>query len=505
MADTIYNFFNFLEKKTGKTLEPKDNLRMKLNHAKEKIGDEELAKLPLESKIIYFPERVSKKDLVVKGAGFILPEGLRKIPEGLKVPKGILHVPASIDQVTDNVQAESVAWGASSDYYPKSFNGATFKKFSITSNKAATKLPENVKVTEGLAASYSGLKELPEGLHTSNITIAGTTVNKLPSRLVCDRLDLRGLGDLREIPEGVVVRSLMIVDVLPTKIPKHLEEVISIGGRVTLRLYRTYEALPEVSVAVRKKVHKGKGLQLDIDGNLEVLSKLEKLFDRKYDMDSAIDSLKQQIEGSSRISGVKWDTLTYILEYQEPSTDHSIGAGLYRTHILKGKDKEGREVALFNDTLISNEGKASVKSYKYNWNISDVAKKRLLFALFPKSEKGEREVKGIPIRNLMSGPGSKEVRWLIGRKTRQGFGVAGQAKDLIPSLHVFSRDTMAQEALRYKVTWGPMIVFDNRGSINVITRSNEQRADGKYLYFDKYGSGQGMTNKLFYGPDYTTS
>jgi len=104
----------------------------------------------------------------------------------------------------------------------------------------------------------------------------------------------------------------------------------------------------------------------------------------------------------------------------------------------------------------------------------------------------------------MTGPESEEVHWVIGRKRRKGHGVAGQAKDLIPSLHVVSRDTMNREALKNKVTWGPMLVFDNDGSINVITRSNEQRADGMYLYFDKYGSGMGMVNKLFYGPDYTT-
>lgn len=78
-----------------------------------------------------------------------------------------------------------------------------------------------------------------------------------------------------------------------------------------------------------------------------------------------------------------------------------------------------------------------------------------------------------------------------------------QAKDLIPSLSGISQDNMTRSAKEYGITWGDMMVFDNNEAINVIARSKEQVEDGKYVYFDKYGYGQGGGTTTFEGPDYT--
>jgi hypothetical protein len=123
--------------------------------------------------------------------------------------------------------------------------------------------------------------------------------------------------------------------------------------------------------------------------------------------------------------------------------------------------------------------------------------------LFPKSYEGEKPVKAVNIRTLMNGPQAKDVYWRIGRKTRGGFGIQGQAKDLIPSLSGISQDNMTRTAKHYGITWGDMMVFDNNEAINVIARSKEQTEDGNYVYFDKYGYGQGGGTTTFEGPDYT--
>ena len=125
-----------------------------------------------------------------------------------------------------------------------------------------------------------------------------------------------------------------------------------------------------------------------------------------------------------------------------------------------------------------------------------------LSKLFPKSYEGEKPVKAVNIRTLMNGPQSARKYWKIDRKTRGGFGIQGKAKDLVPSLSLASQDNMQHYAKRNNVTWGDMMVFDNNGAINIIARSNEKTQDGKYVYFDKHGYGQGGGSTIFIGSDY---
>ena len=138
----------------------------------------------------------------------------------------------------------------------------------------------------------------------------------------------------------------------------------------------------------------------------------------------------------------------------------------FRTEFyLKGKDTNGRELLVTDDAVISAEGQASTKQYNYMWEPNERQLTDAMDKLFPQSSNKQ---KAVNIRTLMNGPQADEVYWRIGRKTRGGFGIQGQAKDLIPSLSGASQDNMVNYADRYKITWGDMMVFDNNGSINVI-------------------------------------
>ena len=67
MADSIYNFFNFLEKKAGKTLSPDKNFLMKLAHAKELVSKEDADDLSFDMQLTYFPEMFDDANVTISG------------------------------------------------------------------------------------------------------------------------------------------------------------------------------------------------------------------------------------------------------------------------------------------------------------------------------------------------------------------------------------------------------------------------------------------------------
>ena len=489
MADKIYNFFNFLEKKFGETLPPEKNFSMKLRHAKELIDEKDIDALPVETKMVYYPERFDNQDITI-GGDYRTPNGTAALPEGFTV-KGMLSV-SRLEKIPINLKANSVNWQVSSDLYPKSFNGATFKRFEV--GKECTKLPENIKVTELLYTGDSQVKTLPENLETSRVDVHSSKIQSLPFRLTCDELDIRKTA-ITEIPEGVVIAKKLSVTEIPSKFPKHVEDVIAIGGYITIKQKKAFEALPEVTVKIGRKVKTGKGMQIPLSEiNEEKFTNFIDIFKSYTTADTYRNRIKGFSEDAGKFFNAKFDTLYFFYNMSTVGFDAS--------WYLYGKDNKNREILITLDSVISVEGQASLKSV----SIAQPTDRQLtstLLKLFPKSYEGEKPVKAVNIRTLMTGPQSASEYWRIGRKTRGGFGIQGKAKDLIPSLSAASQDNMQYWAKKYNLTWGDMMVFDNNDAINIMARSNEKTTDGEYVYFDKYGYGQGGGSTVFKGPDYT--
>lgn len=488
MADKIYNFFNFLEKKAGEVLPPDKHFTMKLRHAKELVDEKDINALSLQMKILYYPERIKGDDLIVKG-DYRTPFGTTALPEGFTV-EGYLNV-SNLEKIPVNLKATSVNWEVSSDLYPESFNGATFTKFAVGKN--STKLPIGIKVTNVLDIESSKIKQLPENLHTVSIDARNTPLTSLPSQLTCDQLDIIKTG-IKEIPEGVVVNKKLSVTAIPLKFPKHIEDVIAINGYITIRQKKAYEALPEISVKVGRKVKKGKGMQVPLTELSE--DKFTNTIDTFKEYTTA-DNYRIRINRLSSNAGKFFNTKFTTLYFFYTMKDFGFDVSWF----IYGKDNKNREILLNPEVVMSTEGQVSLKSI----SLTEPTERQILSTLsklFPKSYEGEKPVKAVNIRTLMNGPQSARKYWKIDRKTRGGFGIQGKAKDLVPSLSLASQDNMQHYAKRNNVTWGDMMVFDNNGAINIIARSNEKTQDGKYVYFDKHGYGQGGGSTIFIGSDY---
>ena len=492
MADSIYNFFNFLEKKAGKSLSPDKKFLLKLAHAKELVSKKDADDLSFDMQLTYFPEMFDDANVTISGNSYRTPRNTTALPNNFTVTGGVLSV-TYLTKKPINLKADIVDWRVSSDLFPESFNGATFKNFVV--GPECNKLPENIKVTKRLDIQGSGVEYLPEGLNTEDVDVHGSKLKALPSKLTCDELDIRKTA-ITEIPEGVVVKRKLIVTDIPTKYPKHIEDVISIGGGISIGQKKKYDALPEISVKVGKKVKKGKGIQIPL---ANTQGKEFEDFINTFTSYNKVNSYRQRIKDAAEKAGklfnAKFDTLYFF--YTQKSS------GFDDDYFLLGKDNKNREILLAPEAIISAEGQASTKSFNWSWNPTERQIADTMAKLFPKSNEGEKPVKAVNIRTLMNGPQAKDVYWRIGRKTRGGFGIQGQAKDLIPSLSGISQDNMTRSAKEYGITWGDMMVFDNNEAINVIARSKEQVEDGKYVYFDKYGYGQGGSTTTFEGPDYT--
>lgn len=491
MATKIYNFFSFLEKKAGKTLPPDKAFLLKLQHAKELVSKKDADDLSFDLQLVYFPEMFDDANLTITNNDYRTPKNTTALPKNFTIVGGTLTVTYLTEQPI-NLKAESVNWLVSSDLFPESFNGATFKRFEVY--KGCNKLPENIKVTQDLDIGGSQVETLPEGLETESVKVMASKLVSLPSRLTCNKLDIRNTG-ITEIPEGVIVKEKLSVTEIPLKFPKHVEDVIALNGFVTIKQKKAFEALPEISAKVGKKVKKGKGMQIPVPELDE--EKFTNFIDI-YKTYTTADDYRRRIKGLSENAGkffnAKFDTLYFYYNMTPTGFDAS--------WYLYGKDNKNREILINPESVISTEGQVSLKSI----SIADPTERQLvstLAKLFPKSYEGEKPVKAVNIRTLMTGPQSKNEYWKIGRKQRGGYGITAKAKDLIPSLSAVSQDNMQQYAKRHNVTWGDMMVFANHDAINIIARSNEKTQDGEYVYFDKYGYGQGGGSTVFKAPDYT--
>lgn len=497
MANTIINFFDFLEKKKGKKLPDQKKAELKLAHAKELMNDKDIANLPFLKKLAHFPERMKKEDLIING-DLALPVSTTKIPEGLVV-KGVLSVMANINTVTNYVSAESVYWGASSEYYPKSFTGATFLNFTISNTEKTTVLPEKITVENNLNISRVNIKRLPEGLKAKKISAAGSKLQTLPQNLECNVLDIRETA-ITEIPAGIVVHEKLIVSKVPEKYPQELEGVLARSENITFNQLKEYEKLPDIVARVGTKTKKGKGIEIPLsDIESKEFKDVYLKYKGKYSKyEELIDSIRKLAQLVGGVLDIEFTTVYLFIK----ATDYSFGSHF----IIKGKDKQGREILKTGsgmygtDKLISAQGEVSTASV--DWKApTERMLQNIENKLFPNSS--PKVKKPVGIRQLMTGPNSKVVYWKIGKKTRGGQGIQGQAKDLIPSLSGPSQDNMTRTSKKYNVTWGDMMAFENRESINVIARSKEQDADGNYHYFDKFGFGQGGGTRVFKDKDYT--
>lgn len=63
MADTIYKFFDFLEKKVGKSLTPEKQALMLIKYARELVDDDIIKKLSIQDQIIYAPDTLKNKPI----------------------------------------------------------------------------------------------------------------------------------------------------------------------------------------------------------------------------------------------------------------------------------------------------------------------------------------------------------------------------------------------------------------------------------------------------------
>lgn len=497
MANTIINFFDFLEKKKGKKLPNHRKAELKLVHAKELMNDKEIGDLPFLKKLAHFPEKLKKEDFIIDG-DLIMPLSTTKLPEGLVV-KGMLTVQSNINTVTNYVSAESVDWRASSKYYPKSFTGATFFDFGVGPlYKAITTLPEKIIVKNVLAIGGSEITRLPEGLIADKIIASKSKLEKLPQTLECNVLDIRETA-ITEIPAGIVVHKQLLVSKVPNKYPQELEDKLARSHDISFNQLKEYEKLPEIVAGVGTKTKKGKGIEIPLSDieNKEFKDVYLRYKDKYSKYESLIDSIRKVAQQVGGVLDIEFTTVYLFIQISDYS--------FYSYFMIKGKDKQGREVlktegGMYDkDKLISAEGEVSTASV--DWKApTERMLQTIENKLFPSSS--PKVKKPVGIRQLMTGPNSKVVYWEIGKKTRGGQGIQGQAKDLIPSLSGPSQDNMTRASKKYNVTWGDMIAFENRKSINVIARSNEQDADGNYLYFDKFGFGRGGGTKVFKDKDY---
>jgi hypothetical protein len=132
MASTIYNFFNFLEKKAGKTLSSDENTKLKLKHAKELLTDKEVAALSVEDKMMYFPEKLTKEDLADDVN--LYKSEISSLPDNLTVGGDLILTLSNI-----------------------------------------TSLPKNLKVGGHLKVNWSRLEKLPYDIQVGgNLILTGT-------------------------------------------------------------------------------------------------------------------------------------------------------------------------------------------------------------------------------------------------------------------------------------------------------------------------------------------
>lgn len=463
MASTIYNFFDFLEKKKGKTLPPDKKARLKMQFLGQKsLDSKDIASLTLSEKLAHFPETLSKQDLTVKEL-VTLPEGTTKIPEGLTVlTPGSLYVPKSINTASDKVTVDRVNWKASSDYYPKSFTGATFEVFTAE-GELVTKLPQNIK--------------------SDKITLYGTKVTELPENLEVNKLWID--TPIKTIPSSIKVTEIIELKSTPENYPKELEDKIFVN-LVRLSALKNREALPEVKLGVGKKVKKGKGKIVSI-GKIFDLMDLEKATS-VGNMKDRLKSEQQYLKKIGELFDITWEQVGgFVLESYRNSFEI----------VATGKYKDGSPVMVrTDDALYSEKGQASIKKVNaFGGVTAPTVVQNILDKLFPDASGASTE-KVKTMRNLLKQEELSTVQWKIGRKTRGiGKGIQGDAKDLIKTLSPEAQNSLTRLERDRNVTWKKMIAFMNNDAVNYIIHG--VTPEGENMYFDRTGYGMGGSTKVY--------
>lgn len=467
MASTIYNFFDFLEKKRGKSLSPDRKARLKMQYLGQKsLDSKDISSLTLTEKLAFFPETLSKEDLTVKEP-VTLPEGTTKIPEGLTVlAPGSLYVPESINTVSNKVTVDRVNWRASSDYYPKSFTGATFRVF-VAEGELVTKLPENIK--------------------SDKVTLYKTKVTELPQNLEVDQLSID--TPIKTIPSSIKVTKTIELKSPPENYPKELEGKIFVNG-IRLTAVKNREALPEVKLGVGKKVKKGKGKIVTIGKILDLVD-LEKATSER-NLKDRLESEQQYLSKIGELFDITWEQVGgFVVE---------ASLGRYRDSfeiVATGKYKDGSPVMIrTEDALYSEKGQASIKKVNTSGGITAPGIiKNILDKLFPDASGASTE-KVKTMRNLLKQEELSTVQWKIGRKTRGiGKGIQGDAKDLIKTLSPEAQNNLARLERDRNVTWKKMIAFMNNDAVNYIIHG--VTPEGENMYFDRTGYGMGGSTKVY--------
>lgn len=467
MASTIYNFFDFLEKKKGKSLSPDRKARLKMQYLGQKsLDSKDISSLTLSEKLAHFPETLSKEELTVKEL-VTLPEGTTKIPEGLTVlAPGSLYVPDSISTASNKVTVDRVNWKASSDYYPKSFTGATFEVFTAE-GELVTKLPQNIK--------------------SDKISLYGTKITELPENLEVNKLWMD--TPIKTIPSSIKVTGTIELRSAPENYPKELEDKIFIN-LVRLSSVKNREALPEVKLGVGKKVKKGKGKIVTI-GKIFDLMDLEKATS-EYNLKDRLKSEQQYLNKIGELFDITWEQVGgFIIEAPFKGYRDSFEI------VATGKYKDGSPVMVrTDDALYSEKGQASIKKVNTLGGVTaPTIVQNILDKLFPDAPGASTE-KVKTMRNLLKQEELSTVQWKIGRKTRGiGKGIQGDAKDLIRTLSPEAQNSLARLERDRNVTWKKMIAFMNNDAVNYIIHG--VTPEGENMYFDRTGHGMGGSTKVY--------
>jgi len=324
---------------------------------------------------------------------------------------------------------------------------------------------------------------LPKGITTKRVDInRDSGLEKLPENLTCNTLRIEGGTKIQSLPKDLkVTKSIKLPYSFKGEIPKHLRSITEFPYGVTEELRNLFKDVKDFTFKIGNRNITTQGIEVEpaqvknlLVGTTSENTKLISLISKGPEL------------------RVEWDKVLI---------QASTGGKHHIPWYILGKDKKGRKLMWTSeDTVITAEAKVSVRSFNIR-DFSQAIWDKMQSKLFPKSE--ESTPKAIGIRKLFATQG-KPVGWKIGRKIRGGeVGISGQAKDLIYSLSTPSQNNLLELAEHYKVEWGDMIIFENRDSINFITRSKKPYKGSEYLYLDKGGYGQGGYTRVFVGPNYT--